>query len=68
VGRLASNPPASTATPRLPSVDNSSATGIGKRLDGWANTDLNVGAIIALSPALDEATKAEFRTALPCPS
>ena len=42
-------------------VDNSFAPGIGKRLDGWANTDLNVGAIVALSPALDDATKAEFR-------
>ena len=42
-------------------VDNSLARGIGKRLDGWANTDLNVGAIVALSPALHEATKAEFR-------
>jgi hypothetical protein len=42
------------------SVDNSFTTGIGKRLDGWANTDLNVGAIVALSPALDEAAKAEF--------
>lgn len=42
-------------------VDNSFARGIGRRLDGWANTDLNVGAIVALSPALDEATKAEFR-------
>jgi hypothetical protein len=42
------------------SVDNSLTTGIGKRLDGWANTDLNVGAIVALSPALDDATKAEF--------
>src|SRR5690349_15839017 len=42
------------------SVDNSFAPGIGKRLDGWANTDLNVGAIVALSPALDPATKAEF--------
>ncbi len=42
------------------SVDNSFAPGIGKRLDGWANTDLNVGAIVALSPALDRATKAEF--------
>ena len=29
-------------------------------MDGWANTDLNVGAIVALSPALDEATKTEF--------
>ena len=42
------------------SVDDSFAAGIGKRLDGWANTDLNVGAIVALSPALDPATKAEF--------
>ena len=43
------------------SVDNSFAPSIGTRLDGWANIDLNVGAIVALSPALDEATKAEFR-------
>ena len=42
------------------SVDNSFTTGIGRRLDGWANTDLNVGAIVALSPALDVDTKAEF--------
>ena len=42
------------------SVDNSFTTGIGRRLDGWANTDLNVGAIVALSPALDEATKTAF--------
>lgn len=33
-------------------VDNSFAPGIGKRLDGWANRDLNVGAIIGLSPNL----------------
>ena len=33
-------------------VDNSFAPGIGKRLDGWANRDLNVGAITALSPNL----------------
>jgi mono/diheme cytochrome c family protein len=44
------------------SVDDSFAPGIGHRRDGWANTDLDVGAIVALSPALDEATKAEFRT------
>jgi len=43
------------------SVDNSFAPGIGKRLDGWANTDLNVGAIVALSPVLDDATRAAFR-------
>jgi mono/diheme cytochrome c family protein len=44
------------------SVDDSVTHGVGVRLDGWANTDLNVGAIVALSPALDAATKAEFNT------
>lgn len=39
-------------------VDNSFAPGIGKRLDGWANRDLDPGKIIALSPALDATTKA----------
>src|SRR5688572_501701 len=34
-------------------VDDSFAPGIGKRLDGWPNRDLNTGAIIALSPALN---------------
>ena len=38
-------------------VDNSFAPGIGKRLDGWPNRDLNPGAIIALSPTIDAATK-----------
>ncbi|HKS08444.1 MAG TPA: hypothetical protein VJS13_02785 [Pyrinomonadaceae bacterium] len=33
-------------------VDNSFTQGIGERLDGWANRDLNVGAIVALSPNL----------------
>jgi hypothetical protein len=33
-------------------VDNSFAPGIGHRLDGWTNRDLNVGAIIDLSPNL----------------
>src|SRR5436853_1249343 len=33
-------------------VDNSLASGIGHRLDGWANRDLNVGAIVALAPDL----------------
>ena len=33
-------------------VDNSLASGIGHRLDGWANRDLNVGAIVALAPNL----------------
>jgi mono/diheme cytochrome c family protein len=39
-----------------------SRTGIGRRLDGWPNRDLNVGAILGLSPALDAALKAEFST------
>ena len=43
-------------------VDNSFATGIGKRLDGWPNRDLNVGAIIALSPALTTAQKAVYNS------
>jgi hypothetical protein len=33
-------------------VDDSFAQGIGRRLDGWANRDLDVGAIIALAPDL----------------
>jgi len=43
-------------------VDNSFAPGIGKRLDGWPNRDLNPGAIIALSPALNPATKAVYNS------
>ena len=34
-------------------VDDSFAPGIGRRRDGWANRDLNVGAIIALAPRLE---------------
>jgi len=33
-------------------VDNSLLPGVGHRLDGWANRDLNVGAIVAASPNL----------------
>ncbi|MEO6296712.1 MAG: Ig-like domain-containing protein [Dokdonella sp.] len=43
-------------------VDNSFAAGIGKRLDGWPNRDLNPGAIIALSPALSDAQKAVYNS------
>ena len=43
-------------------VDNSFAKGIGKRLDGWPNVDLNPGAIVALSPAVNAATKAVLNT------
>jgi mono/diheme cytochrome c family protein len=41
-------------------VDNSFSAGIGKRLDGWPNRDLDPGAIIALSPALTAAQKAVY--------
>lgn len=43
-------------------VDDSFAPGIGKRLDGWPNRDLNPGAIIALSPALTPAQKAVYNS------
>jgi len=33
-------------------VDDSLTAGIGHRLDGWPNRDLNVGAIVSLSPNL----------------
>jgi hypothetical protein len=33
-------------------VDNSFAPGIGRRLDGWPNRDLNVGAIVSAAPNL----------------
>ena len=33
-------------------VDDSLATGIGERLDGWANRDLDIGKIISLAPNL----------------
>jgi mono/diheme cytochrome c family protein len=38
-------------------VDNSFAPGIGHRLDGYPNHDLNVGAIVALSPAIPASLK-----------
>lgn len=44
------------------SVDDSFAPGIGKRLDGWPNRDLNPGAIIALSPALSAQQKAVYNS------
>jgi hypothetical protein len=42
-------------------VDDSLMDGIGRRLDGWANTDLNVGAIVNLSPSpLIDEFRSEF--------
>ena len=39
-------------------VDNAFTSGIGHRLDGWANRDLNVGAIISMAPNLKPLTDA----------
>src|SRR5437660_831806 len=43
-------------------VNNSFAPGIGQREDGWPNRDLNVGAIIALSPAITAEQKAIYNS------
>jgi cytochrome c553 len=43
-------------------VDDAVAPGIGHRRDGWPNHDLDVGAIIALSPVLPESKKAVYRS------
>ena len=43
-------------------VDNSVLPGIGHRKDGWPNRDLNVGAIIALSPVLSADKKAVYQS------
>lgn len=43
-------------------VDNSFTEGIGRRLAGWPNRDLDVGAIIALSPAITPAQQAVYQS------
>ncbi|MFL5472370.1 MAG: c-type cytochrome [Gemmatimonadales bacterium] len=43
-------------------VNNSVQAGMGQRLDGWPNLDLNVGAIVALSPALTGPQKAVYNS------
>ena len=43
-------------------VNNSFAPGIGVRLDGWPNRDLNPGAVIALSAALTPEQKAVYNS------
>lgn len=43
-------------------VDNAFSKGIGHRHDGWPNRDLNVGAIIALSPAISAAQKKVYNS------
>jgi hypothetical protein len=42
-------------------VDDSLEQGIGKRLDGWPNLDLDVGKIAALAPGFPDALREEFR-------
>jgi mono/diheme cytochrome c family protein len=43
-------------------VDDSFAPGIGRRLDGWPNVDLDPGAIIAASPAVPAKAKEVYRS------
>lgn len=43
-------------------VDDSARDGIGHRLDGWPNRDLDPGAIIALSPAVPDAAKEVYNS------
>jgi mono/diheme cytochrome c family protein len=43
-------------------VDDSFAPGIGHRLDGWPNHDLDAGLIISLSPALTDAQRQVFQS------
>jgi cytochrome c553 len=43
-------------------VDNSFAPGIGRRLDGWPNRGLDVGAVVALSPALTPAQREVYQS------
>jgi hypothetical protein len=38
-------------------VDDSFSPGIGRRLDGWPNRDLDVGKIVSLAPNLDPVSK-----------
>jgi cytochrome c2 len=40
-------------------VDDSLTTGIGHRLDGWVNRELNVGKILSLSPAVEDELERE---------
>jgi hypothetical protein len=46
-----------SAVIRVSTVDDSFAPGIGKQLDGWANRDLDVGAVIGLAPDFAPVTK-----------
>lgn len=43
-------------------VDNSVMPGIGRRLDGWANLDLNPGIIVSLSPFFQDPASQEVLT------
>ena len=43
-------------------VDDSLGPGIGRRLDGWPNLDLDVGEIVALAPGFPDELREEFQT------
>jgi hypothetical protein len=43
-------------------VDDAALAGVGHRLDGWPNRDLNPGGIIALTPGAPDAAKAAYQS------
>jgi hypothetical protein len=43
-------------------VDDSAMKGVGRRLDGWPNRDLDPGLIISLSPAISEEQRAVYQS------
>ena len=43
-------------------VNDSLGPGIGRRLDGWPNLDLDVGKIVALAPGFPDELREEFQT------
>jgi hypothetical protein len=43
-------------------VDDSSSKGIGHRLDGYRNPDLDLGALLALSPRVSDAKRLAYRS------
>ena len=61
-----SAPSASNARCAIPTVDDAFAPGIGHRLDGWPNRDLNVGAIIAAPDSQAVCRRCSASTRRPC--
>ncbi|MDP2344808.1 MAG: hypothetical protein Q8O67_27930 [Deltaproteobacteria bacterium] len=43
-------------------VDDVRMKGVGRRLDGWANPDLDVGALVSLAPGLADSSREQLRS------